>query len=542
MSTPDDPSVPGAPHGAPSPEGPARAAAPDDGFPFASPAGQRPLPATPEAPVHPEAARNPYGPPAPPPPAPSGTAPAADPQTPAPVDPWTPADAADPRTAGPAADPRTPGTSPNPWASAPTPAPEPWGAPRDPWSPYPHDPRPAPDAVPPWGAATYPNPAPTPGQVPHPAVKTVTKKRRALSVVWVVPLVALALVAGLVGGVVGGRISATDHLEDAGLPPAGTGTASIERAPDSVAGIASGVLPSVVSIQVDGALGSATGSGFVLRQDGYLVTNHHVVAQADTAASTTITVTFVDGSEKPATIVGSTSDYDLAVLKVEVDGLTPLLLGDSGAVVVGDPVVAIGAPLGLAGTVTTGIVSALNRPVTAGDESSTAFINAIQTDAAINPGNSGGPLVNAAGEVIGINSAIAQPPGSTSTVGGSIGLGFAIPSNQVRRTADQLIETGHATFPIIGVLLDKSYTGEGVQVSAKNQNGQPPISSDGPADRAGIHPGDIILAIDGRPVTQPDELIVAIRALTPGDTVLLRVRTGSAERDVRVRLDESSAP
>jgi len=372
-------------------------------------------------------------------------------------------------------------------------------------------------------------------------VKTVTKKRRSLSVAWVVPIVALALVAGLAGGVIGGRISATNHLEDAGLPPAGTGTATIERAPDSVAGIASGVLPSVVSIEVDGAQGSATGSGFVLRQDGYLVTNHHVIAQADEAASTTITVTFVDGSEKPATIVGSTSDYDLAVLKVDVDGLTPLLLGDSGKVVVGDPVVAIGAPLGLAGTVTTGIVSALNRPVTAGDASSTAFINAIQTDAAINPGNSGGPLVNAAGEVIGINSAIAQPPGSTATVGGSIGLGFAIPSNQVRRTADQLIETGHATFPIIGVLLDQGYTGEGVQVSSKDQNGQPPVSADGPADRAGIHPGDIILAINGRPVTQPDELIVTIRALTPGDTVLLRVRTGSSERDVRVKLDESDA-
>jgi putative serine protease PepD len=373
-------------------------------------------------------------------------------------------------------------------------------------------------------------------------VTTKTKNRRTLSIAWVVPIVVLALLAGVAGGVLGGRVSADDHLEDAGLPAAGTGTATIERAPDSVAGIASVVLPSVVSIQVDGAQGSATGSGFVLRQDGYLVTNHHVIAQADDAASTTITVTFVDGSEKPASIVGSTSDYDLAVLKVDVDGLTPLLLGDSGEVVVGDPVVAIGAPLGLAGTVTTGIVSALNRPVTAGDASSTAFINAIQTDAAINPGNSGGPLVNAAGEVIGINSAIAQPPGSTSAVGGSIGLGFAIPSNQVRRTADQLIETGHATFPIIGVLLDQSYTGEGVQVSSVDQNGQAPVNADGPADRAGIHPGDIILAIDGRPVTQPDELIVAIRALTPGDTVLLRVRTGSAEREVRVKLDESDAP
>jgi putative serine protease PepD len=302
------------------------------------------------------------------------------------------------------------------------------------------------------------------------------------------------------------------------------------------------VLPSVVSIQVDGPEGSATGSGFVLRGDGYLVTNNHVIAQTSDAAATTITVTFGDGSELEASVVGKTSDYDLAVLKVDVDGLTPLVLGDSDQVVIGDAVVAVGAPLGLAGTVTTGIVSALNRPVSAGeatDSSDQAFINAIQTDAAINPGNSGGPLVNAAGEVIGINSAIAQPPGSTSLVGGSIGLGFAIPSNQVRRTSTQLIETGHATYPIIGVLLDERYTGEGVQVSSSAQQDRQPVTADGPAERAGIHPGDVILAIDGRPVTDPDELIVAIRARTPGDTIVLHVRSGSNERDVRVKLDES---
>jgi putative serine protease PepD len=350
------------------------------------------------------------------------------------------------------------------------------------------------------------------------------------------------LPAGAVGGVLGSRLGEDDHLADAGLPVAPAGSRTIERAPDSVAGIAAGVLPSVVSIQVDGPEGSATGSGFVLRGDGYLVTNNHVIAQTSDAAATTITVTFGDGSELEASVVGKTSDYDLAVLKVDVDGLTPLVLGDSDQVVVGDAVVAVGAPLGLAGTVTTGIVSALNRPVSAGeatDSSDQAFINAIQTDAAINPGNSGGPLVNAAGEVIGINSAIAQPPGSTSLVGGSIGLGFAIPSNQVRRTSTQLIETGHATYPIIGVLLDERYTGEGVQVSSSAQQDRQPVTADGPAERAGIHPGDVILAIDGRPVTDPDELIVAIRARTPGDTIVLHVRSGSNERDVRVKLDES---
>ncbi|WP_232014250.1 S1C family serine protease [Cellulomonas fimi] len=368
------------------------------------------------------------------------------------------------------------------------------------------------------------------------------RRRRVLSVAWVVPLVLLALVAGVLGGVLGARIGDDDHLRDAGLPAAVAGSADESRPPESVAGIASTVLPSVVSIDVDGPEGASTGSGFVLRADGYIVTNNHVVAQAAEAASTSVVVTFADGSEESASIVGRTSEYDLAVIKVEVDGLTPLLLGDSGAVVVGDPVVAVGAPLGLAGTVTTGIVSALNRPVSAGDEGGdTAFINAIQTDAAINPGNSGGPLVNAAGEVIGVNSAIAQPPGTLAPAGGSIGLGFAIPSDQVRRTAEQLIETGRATYPIIGVLLDQRYVGEGVQVSTEDQDGTAAVSPDGPAERAGIRRGDVILAIDGRPVTDPDELIVAIRARTPGETVVLRVRTGSDERDVRVRLDEADA-
>ena len=427
----------------------------------------------------------------------------------------------------------------------PSPRPSP-SVPANPYGPAVQQPVPAPWAGVPYtttGTTAGVDPAPPPGQpgVPH-TVVLHRKRRRTLSAAWVVPLVVIALAAGAVGGVVGSRLAEDDHLADAGLPLAPVGAGPVERAPGSVAGIAAGVLPSVVSIQVDGPDGSATGSGFVLRGDGYLVTNNHVIAQADGAASATITVTFVDGSEQEATIVGRTADYDLAVLKVDADGLTPLLLGDSDAVVVGDPVVAVGAPLGLAGTVTTGIVSALNRPVSAGEATESddqAFINAIQTDAAINPGNSGGPLVNAAGEVIGINSAIAQPPGSLSTVGGSIGLGFAIPSNQVRRTAGQLIETGSATYPIIGVLLDQRYSGEGVQVSSDVQDGRQPVTADGPAERAGIHPGDVILAIDGRPVTDPDELIVAIRARTPGDTIVLHVRSGSSERDVRVKLDES---
>jgi len=407
-------------------------------------------------------------------------------------------------------------------------------------------------AVPPSPLPADPAAAPAPALLPPgvlpPAIPELGvpaprrgRRRRRVPLGVVAGLVVAAFGAGLLGGVVGARIERDDaHLADAGLPAA-VGTGAGDRAPDSVAGIAATVLPSVVSIEVSSASGGSTGSGLVLRQDGYILTNHHVVAGASGAGSS-IVVLLADGSQLPGTIVGSTADYDLAVVKVEVEGLTPLVLGDSDAVQVGDPVVAIGAPLGLAGTVTTGIVSALNRPVAAGDGTEeTAFINAIQTDAAINPGNSGGPLVNAAGEVVGINSAIAQPPGASATSGGSIGLGFAIPSNQARRTAEQLIETGVATYPVIGVLLDGSYTGEGVQVATEPQGAQQPVTPGGPADRAGIRAGDVILAIDGRPVTASDELVVAIRARTPGDAVSLRVRAADgAERDVRVVLDESA--
>jgi len=418
-------------------------------------------------------------------------------------------------------------------------------------------PVPPPPSYPVRQPGTYPPASPSqPGAVPQaaqadqgaapstepwggPPAPPVPVRRRRVGAGAVAGIAALALVAGAVGGVAADRIVDGPGRDpvDVSLPAAGTAPGE-ERPQGSVAAVAATVLPSVVSLQVEGTDGVATGSGFVIREDGYILTNNHVVAGG--AGGGEVTVLFADGSERPAEIVGRTPDYDLAVVKVDESGLTPLVLGDSDAVVVGDPVVAIGAPLGLNGTVTTGIVSALHRPVAAGDSADTAFIDAIQTDAAINPGNSGGPLVNGAGEVVGVNSAIAQPPG-TGGATGSIGLGFAIPSNQARRTAEELMEGGTATYPVIGVLLDSRYQGEGVQVTTEPQGGQAPVTADGPAAAAGIQAGDVILSIDGRPVSQSDELIVAIRAKAPGDTVTLRVRTGDQERDVRVVLDEATS-
>lgn len=362
------------------------------------------------------------------------------------------------------------------------------------------------------------------------------RPRRGMSPIWLVPLLLVAFVAGGVGGVLADRWFGVSPGPVATLPPAGA-SGDVDQL-SGVAAIAEAVLPSVVAIDVRAESGRGTGSGFVLRSDGYILTNNHVISAA--ADGGQVAVLFADGSEETAEIVGRTVEYDLAVLHVDRTDLTPLALGDSDAVVVGQPVVAIGAPLGLEGTVTAGIVSALNRPVTAGSQVETAFINAIQTDAAINPGNSGGPLVDAQGQVIGINTAIAQTSGLLPT--GSIGVGFAIPSNQARRTAEQLIENGRATYPVIGVLLDPRYSGEGVQVATETQDGQPAVTPDGPADRAGIRAGDVILSIDGRPVTAADELIVAIRAKAPGDTAMLVVRSDGQEREVRLVLDEVESP
>ncbi|MEG3615637.1 S1C family serine protease [Isoptericola haloaureus] len=427
--------------------------------------------------------------------------------------------------------------SPEPPARRPDPAPPVAAQP----APPPSAPAAAPSSAP---VADTPPSAPQPAGTPAGGAPASRRPAR-LGAGRTAVILVLALAVGLVGGVLGDRIAggAQDEAPVSADLPVSPGSqddgADDSRPADSHAAIAAEVLPSVVSLEISGAGGrGSSGSGFVLREDGYILTNDHVVTAGGGGGD--VVVVLSDGSEHAGEVVGSTPDYDLAVVKIDVDGLTPLVLGDSDDVVVGDAVLAVGAPLGLDSTVTAGIVSALHRPVQAGDQATTAFIDAIQTDAAINPGNSGGPLVDADGEVVGINSAIAQPPGATQATG-SIGLGFAIPANQARTTAEQLIETGQATYPVIGVLLDTSYSGEGVQVSSEAQQGIPPVTPDGPADLAGVRAGDVILAIDGRPVSRSDELIVAIRARQPGDAVTLRVRSDGEEREVRVVLQERAS-
>ena len=244
----------------------------------------------------------------------------------------------------------------------------------------------------------------------------------------------------------------------------------------------------------------------------------------------TLTVVFSDGSKTPGTIVGRNPEYDLAVVKVERADLVPVTLGNSDEVQVGDLVVAIGAPLGLDGTVTSGIVSAKDRPVTAGGVEDMAYINAIQTDAAINPGNSGGPLLDAAGRVIGVNSAIATL--AFGGEAGNIGLGFAIPSNSAKRIAEELIATGDSSTPIIGVSLDLTFEGEGARVSEVNNGG--------PSQDAGLKPGDIITRLEGRAIDDSTELVVAIRSYAPGDQVTVEVQRDGQSRTFEVTLGSAS--
>jgi putative serine protease PepD len=281
-----------------------------------------------------------------------------------------------------------------------------------------------------------------------------------------------------------------------------------------VKSIAAVVTPSVVSVKVVATSGSGSGSGWIYKSDrtsSFIVTNNHVIEGA--ATSGTITVELLNGDTIPAQIVGRDIAYDLAVLKVNRGNLPTVTVGDSSRISVGESVVAIGSPLGLASTVTSGIISALNRPVTTGTVGAESFVNAIQTDAAINPGNSGGALLDSQGRIIGVNSAIATlSSGGTS---GSIGLGFSIPINEAKRVVDELIANGKSTRPVLGVFFDSTFTGTGAKISR--------LSPNEGAEKAGIPAGSVITAIDGVKIADQVGAIVKIRSYAPGSTIIVTV-------------------
>ena len=301
------------------------------------------------------------------------------------------------------------------------------------------------------------------------------------------------------------------YLAKNGACPNGQKLTTINADSIDVAAIAAAAGPSVVSIEERVYNGGGTGSGWIYKSNSstsWIVTNSHVVA--DYAASTggTLTVELNNGDQYNASIVGRDSNYDLAVIKIAKGNLPELTLGDSNKLVVGQPVVAIGSPLGLSSTVTSGIISALNRPVTTGSSGQESYVNAIQTDAAINPGNSGGALLDSSARIIGINSAIATLSSGTS---GSIGLGFSIPISEAKRLIEELINTGKSTRPVLGIYFDTTYTGVGAKIGR--------LSAGEGAEKAGIPVGAVIRSIDGVRITDEVAAIVKIRSYTPGATV-----------------------
>jgi S1-C subfamily serine protease len=421
-------------------------------------------------------------------------------------------------------EPVSPGPAQSPHDQYATTGPSPWAPPQAQVT------APQPPSYPGYGGHHFPAPE-TSGPVAAPQPRRASRLRIGLA----------GLVAGaLIGGGAGAGVATM--LDD----PSGTsGTSSVAqnvviqnpKTATTATAAAAKAAPSVVTIYVAGGSGSGSGSGVVLTKDGYVLTNNHVVAEAGTNG--TVQVRTSDGTLYDATVVGTDAASDLAVVRLDgAEDLTPATFADSDDVQVGDVAVAIGAPLGLSNTVTDGIISATDRAVQTGSTQDDATVlDALQTDAAINPGNSGGALVNGAGEVIGINSAIATVaagvPGSQSQ-SGNIGVGFAIPSNTAQRIAKQIIETGSATRAFLGV---------SARNATDDQNGDigtgaeiVSVEPDSAASTAGLQPGDVVTAVGDRPVTTSTELTAAVRSHAPGEKVDLTVRRGEQTRTAEVTL------
>lgn len=376
----------------------------------------------------------------------------------------------------------------------------------------------------PSGQPGAPGPGVAPPGVPgphtsghHPAPQPPAPKRPRRGVpVWMVlsGMLVVALIAGGAGGVAGNLLNGSSGGETAqeegpvmNEPP----PEAPQRDPDTIAGVSQRVSPSVVFIRSADPSVPSSGSGFVI--DGnYVVTNDHVSAGLEADG---IVVEYSDGSLSDASVVGSDPSSDLAVLSLaDPIDVEPLQFGDSEQVIVGDEVIAIGAPLGFSGTVTQGIISAVNRPVSSGEGENASRFYALQTDAAINPGNSGGPLVDLEGRVIGVNSMIVTM-GYMGEPTGNIGLGFAIPSAEVERVVNRLIEYGETSYADIGAEIDLDSPVAGAVIA----DGGGAVESGGPADAAGLEPGDVILSLDGRPVNSGQELLAMLRSRSPGDEV-----------------------
>ncbi|KUJ70251.1 protease [Streptomyces albus subsp. albus] len=558
MSTENEgPAVPPAPESRPAPPGTAAEPAGASAGTSAEDARSATPPTEPAAPAQPPTeapatpvpgAAAPAGPgtatesaAAPPPAQPVPPAPAAD--APTVTQPTTPAPPAAPSTAAPSAATAT--------AGDPTPGPAPAVTPST-----------APSAgAPPagrggtwWAGESVPDPAAGAGgtgggwgaPVPVPGAVPPARKRRSGGIVAAV--LAAVLAAGGIGGGIGYWAADRDQESTGSTTVSAPGNAkSDSRAPGSVSAIAGKALPSVVTIEAQSSSGEGgTGTGFVYDKQGHILTNNHVVASA--AESGKLTATFSDGKRYDAEVVGRAEGYDVAVIKLKNPSdvhLNPLPLGDSDRVRVGDATVAIGAPFGLSGTVTTGIVSAKNRPVASSDGGGTSasYMSALQTDASINPGNSGGPLLNGNGAVIGINSAI-QSAGSGGGFGGeaqqsgSIGLGFAIPINQARNVADQLIKTGRPVYPVIEATVTMKDSGNGATIARSGADGSAAVIPGGPADKAGLKPGDVITKLDGTIIDSGPTLISEIWTHQPGDKVKLTYQRDGRESTVQLTLGQ----